>query len=77
MQVNIIIFGQLTDIVGNREISLTEISDTDQLLAKMHSMYPALRDIKYLIAVDKKVIAGNTQLNNNSVVALLPPFSGG
>ena len=77
MQVNIIIFGQLTDIVGNREISLTDIADTDQLLATMHSMYPALLDIKYVIAVDKKVISGNTDLNNNSVIALLPPFSGG
>jgi molybdopterin synthase sulfur carrier subunit len=38
---------------------------------------PALAGMKYIIAVDKQVIIKNTILNNNSVVALLPPFSGG
>jgi molybdopterin converting factor small subunit len=34
-------------------------------------------DAKYVIAVDKKVANENTTLTENSIVALLPPFSGG
>jgi sulfur-carrier protein len=76
MPVNIIIFGQLTDITGN-SLSLDGIADTDHLVHKLNELYPALADKKYLVAVDKKVISGNTILTNNNIVALLPPFSGG
>lgn len=76
MPVNIIIFGQLTDIAGN-SLSLEGIADTNQLINKLNELYPALANKKYLVAVDKKVISGNTVLTSNHTVALLPPFSGG
>ena len=76
MPVNIIIFGQLTDIAGN-SLSLEGIADTDQLVNKLNELYPALADKKFVVAVDKKVISGNTVLTSNNTVALLPPFSGG
>jgi sulfur-carrier protein len=76
MPVKIIIFGQLTDIAGN-SLSLDGITNTDQLVNKLNELYPALADKKYLVAVDKKVISGNTVLTSNNTVALLPPFSGG
>jgi len=76
MPVNIIIFGQLTDIAGN-SLSLEGVADTDQLVNKLNELYPALADKKFLVAVDKKVISGNTVLTSNNTVALLPPFSGG
>ena len=77
MQVNIIIFGQLTDITGNPNILLHDIADTDALVKALHKLYPALAHSKYVIALDKKVIIENTMLANNNTVALLPPFSGG
>lgn len=77
MQVSIIIFGQLTDITGNSNIELTDVADTDQIITKMNAMYPAISNAKFMIAVDKQVITQNTVLKNNSIVALLPPFSGG
>jgi molybdopterin synthase sulfur carrier subunit len=40
-------------------------------------MYPSLADAKYLIAVDKQTVTGNTILKEGSMIALLPPFSGG
>jgi molybdopterin converting factor small subunit len=76
MQVNIIIFGQLTDILGTA-LSLDNIADTDSLVSVLNKNYPALTDKKYAIAVDKKVINQNTALDATSTVALLPPFSGG
>ena len=76
MPVNIIIFGRLTDITGG-SLVLENVEDTNCLVEELHLLYPALADSKYVIAVDKKVVHENTRLSENSVVALLPPFSGG
>lgn len=77
MRVKVLIFGQLTDITGESEIYLNEISDSDELVEKLNQQYPALADSKYAIAVDKKVIRQNIRLDDECTVALLPPFSGG
>ncbi|MEP7109661.1 MAG: MoaD/ThiS family protein [Ferruginibacter sp.] len=77
MKVNILIFGQLTDITGAGIVTLENIADTDNLVATLHGNYPGLINSKYLIAVDKKVISENTPLFDNCTIALLPPFSGG
>ena len=76
MSLKVILFGKLADIAGN-SVSVDDVADTDSLVNRLHKDYPALADAKYLIAVDKQVIKENTSLNSNSVVALLPPFSGG
>ena len=77
MRVKVLIFGQLTDITGESEIYLNEVSDRDELINRLVQQYPALADSKYAIAVDKKVISQNTGLTDDCTVALLPPFSGG
>lgn len=76
MSLKIILFGRLADIAGD-SVTVEDVSDTDDLVKTLHKNYPALAETKYIIAVDKQVIKENTNLNNNSVVALLPPFSGG
>ena len=76
MPVNIIVFGQLADITAS-SLLLDNIKDTDALLKQLHTLYPALADKKYVVAVDKRVVTTNTVLSNNNTVALLPPFSGG
>ena len=75
MSLKVIMFGRLADIAGN-SISVNA-RDTDSLITILHKNYPALANTKYLIAVNKQIINGNTVLDNNSIVALLPPFSGG
>jgi len=76
MGLHIILFGQLADIAGS-SVFVNGVADTDSLITALHNAYPALAEAKYVIAVDKEVINSNTSLNDNSVVALLPPFSGG
>jgi molybdopterin synthase sulfur carrier subunit len=76
MTLNIIIFGRLTDIAGS-SLTLENVADTNNLVKELHILYPGLADAKYVIAVDKKVVNENTTLTENSIVALLPPFSGG
>jgi molybdopterin converting factor small subunit len=77
MQVNIIIFGQLTDITNAAQFSLEDVADTNELTKRLHASYPALGSSRYVMAVDKKIVDENTALTNNVTVALMPPFSGG
>ena len=77
MKINVIFFGQLTDITGTAAVTVEDINDTSSLLEHLNKTYPALANSKYIIAVDKKVIAENTKLTDHSTVALMPPFSGG
>lgn len=76
MSVKIILFGKLAEIAGS-SVSIDNVTDTDSLINVLHKSYPALTNIKYVIAVDKQVIKENTALSRKSTVALLPPFSGG
>lgn len=76
MSVKIILFGKLAEIAGS-SVSIDNVTDTDSLIYVLHKNYPALTNIKYVIAVDKQVIKENTALSRKSTVALLPPFSGG
>ena len=76
MSLEIILFGKLADIAGN-SVALDDVSDTDSLVKALHNKFPALANSKYMIAVNKNVVNENTQLNEKTVVALLPPFSGG
>lgn len=76
MSLKVIMFGKLVDIAGN-SVSVDEAKDTDSLVSSLNKTYPALATTKYVIAVNKKVINQNTTLDNNSEIALLPPFSGG
>lgn len=77
MQVRIMIFGQLTDIINTSTLTLTDIADTDGLVSELNKLYPALTGSNYIMAVNKQTIAVNTILTEDSIVALLPPFSGG
>ncbi|MEJ7586711.1 MAG: MoaD/ThiS family protein [Ferruginibacter sp.] len=77
MKVTILLFGQLTDIAGTDTITMEDIGDTDSVLASLQKRYPALAASKYVTAVDKNIISRNTLLQDNSTIALLPPFSGG
>ncbi|MBZ5858325.1 MoaD/ThiS family protein [Flavihumibacter profundi] len=74
---NIIVFGQLTDIIGAAEINFPAVGDTDALKNQLIAKYPQLAELSFVIAVDKKIAAGNTPLQLDSGIALLPPFSGG
>ncbi len=76
MQINIIIFGQLCELLGEKLI-LNDITDTNSLTDTLNKKFPQLADAKYVMAVNKKIVSENIPLINNSTVALLPPFSGG
>ena len=76
MNINIIIFGQLCEILGEKLV-IENISDTESLQQALHKKFPDLANFKYVMAVNKKQVIANIQLTENCIVALLPPFSGG
>ncbi len=73
----ILLFGQLTEIAGQSRIDISAAADTAQLQEQVNKAFPAMAAIQYIVAVDKKAVKQNTPLSENSQVALLPPFSGG
>ena len=77
MQVKLLLFGKLVDIIGNQSLTIENIPDTNGLVQYLHQCYPVLNTTNYMIAVDKKTIRDNTLLHEGTTIALLPPFSGG
>jgi len=75
--VEIIVFGQLTDITGSASLQVEATADTDTLLRTLQRRYPQLTSSKYVVAVNKKIITANTAVSDADTIALLPPFSGG
>jgi molybdopterin synthase sulfur carrier subunit len=74
---NIMVFGQLEDITGTPVVSIEKVSDTEMLLKTLYFHYPLLKQKKFLVAIDKKIVFGKTEIGEQAEVALLPPFSGG
>jgi molybdopterin converting factor small subunit len=70
-------FGQLTDRTGSASIQLEDPVDTETLIQLLHEKFPALTGMKYMVAVDNKIVNTNTVLAPGCRVDLLPPFSGG
>lgn len=77
MEINVLFFGQLSEVTKTSSLKLADISDTDELQKKLENRFPALAEMTFSIAVNKKMIQQKTILHAEDEVALLPPFSGG
>lgn len=77
MEINLLSFGQVTDITGKDTLKVPDVKNTNDLNGFLVKAWPQLLSIKYSIAVNKKIIRENTQLHDQDTVAILPPFSGG
>ncbi|MBA4167651.1 MAG: MoaD/ThiS family protein [Chitinophagaceae bacterium] len=74
---NILLFAQLAERFGARQLSVPHMTDTDTLTHHLNNTCSGFEKEVYMIAVDKNIVHENTPLNEHSIVALLPPFSGG
>lgn len=77
MKVNILFFGHLTDKVGSSSISLDNPGSISKLKAELFSRFPALQTTTFSIALNNEVISEETTIPENSIIACMPPFSGG
>lgn len=71
------IFGQLKDIIGSDSIEFMHVENTDALIQQLQMRFPALKNSRFKVAVNRNIIQSNTVLQQDAEVALLPPFSGG
>ncbi len=77
MKVSVLTFGEVADIVNASLFDLKDVEDTDTLKQLLEGKFPRLKETKYAVAVNKKIVNQNVTLEDASIVALLPPFSGG
>jgi molybdopterin synthase sulfur carrier subunit len=77
MGLKILAFGQISDIIGKPQLEFPVLKNTAELKAELEKKYPALKNMNYTMAVNKKTTSGNVNLNENDTIALLPAFSGG
>ncbi len=75
MNIKVIAFGQIAEITG-KELML-QTTDLDSLKLNLIKKFPELSGKKIAFAVNKKLVQNNMILNENDVVALMPPYSGG
>ena len=77
MKVNILFFGVLTDIVKSNTMSIEDTPTVKELLTSLETKFPALKQYRYLIAVNQDISSVNQPLKEGDEVALLPPYAGG
>lgn len=79
MIVKVEYYGQVAEIVGSQQqqIELGEASVLSDLIQEIESQFGDLAAIKKQYAVNNSMVDTHTTLNNNDLVAVLPPFAGG
>ena len=76
MAIQVLFFGQLTEIAGNAA-EVPVAGTLRGLELELWKQFPLLKEKKYALSVNQKMVAGDISLAEGDVVALLPPFSGG
>jgi len=77
MEIEIISFGKIAELVNLKNLNIDGIKDTDGLQKHLEAAFPKLKEIKYKLALNRQIIHANSPLTSGSVVAIMPPFSGG
>jgi molybdopterin synthase sulfur carrier subunit len=77
MEIEIISFGQITEFINNQKIDVAGIPNTDAFKQYLEDRFPALKGMKYKLALNKNIVQQNTEITNPATIAIMPPFSGG
>ena len=81
MTIKVKFFALARDLAGTgeAELSFDGLVTTDDALAKIVSIYPAISSLrpKLAIAVNQTYVRQNHALNDGDELALIPPVSGG
>lgn len=77
MEVKIITFGQIEELIGSKCFKISNVVDRDALVKQLLAEYPTLQNCTFSTAINKAIVSDNKKLNDGDVIALLPPFSGG
>lgn len=76
-KLSVLFFGQLAEYTGQSSLELSGIEDTEAARQLLLDLYPKIRLIPFLLALDKEIVSDNIKLTGNHTLALLPPYAGG
>lgn len=80
MQIRLLCFGGLTDVVGS-EADFTDVKHAQiqvgALKDSLERLYPGLLGKTYRLALNQQFVQDDVWVLNGDEVALMPPFSGG
>lgn len=77
MEIEIISFGQIAEFINRQKIKVEGIANTDAFKQYLEDRFPALKGMKYKLALNKNIVQQNTEITNQAIIAIMPPFSGG
>jgi molybdopterin synthase catalytic subunit len=81
MQVRLLFFATLKDIVGSRQLQMELPSGitVGGLLTHLEAEYPRIRDYRSVVltAVNQEYVGHETPIADGDEVAIFPPVSGG
>jgi sulfur-carrier protein len=77
MGIKVLFFGHLAEIAGTDQLELSLFGNSEEALIFIRNKFPQMRDLKFAVSVNKKLIQTTVNLKDEDTLALLPPFSGG
>lgn len=77
MSIEVLFFGQLTDVTACTSLIIENPGSISQLKKNILQQFPDLNKSKFTIALNNKMIENDEVISENSKIALMPPFSGG
>ena len=79
MSIHVMYFGMLAEITGqaSEAWSINDNLTVGKFRAQIWEKYPAMREKKFKIAVNKQISDDFLSIPEQAEIALLPPFAGG
>ncbi|MBL7953069.1 MAG: MoaD/ThiS family protein [Flavobacteriales bacterium] len=72
----VLLFGMIAEKAGSPTLQV-DADSLEALRTQLVERIPALRGMRYAIAVDRQVVTTDHALTGTEEIAVLPPFAGG
>lgn len=76
-KIKIKLFGNLSELENTQEIWIDFKTTFFELRDELFLQFPLLVNKEFVFAINQKITHENVIINQNTEIALLPPFSGG
>ncbi|MDX9902657.1 MAG: MoaD/ThiS family protein [Bacteroidales bacterium] len=75
-RVKVLYFGDAQQVAGKASEDFTA-ADTASLRMQILERYPAMSRVTFRLAINKNLLKEESLLEENDIIAILPPFEGG
>ncbi|MCO6495762.1 MAG: MoaD/ThiS family protein [Bacteroidetes bacterium] len=76
-KLKLLAFGLVAERMNLSSIEIEDIYTVNELQEWIVRAYPQLKNVKYSIAINRKIVKADSAIPWGAEIALLPPFSGG